>query len=1700
MILKSVDKRGDKMRILKIILSLFIISFIVWTGAMVDLSGEGSIIEVHRDAYSASVSSTIANQAYDTRGNGGRKLVRLNNGWLVALLVNGTKDVKYYKSIDNGNTWILMGSLNANGTNSCIVSFESKVYTVIASGTSVTCHAFDALDANGLEITSLLSYKASTIAIAQNEIGSGVSAAADSKGFLHVTWCSKNSTHPNNFNIYYRKSINGGVAWEPAKQVTHDTTNSYNNSNPSIVICSNGFPAIIFQSYRTSGYEYIYCFYNDGASWKTSTVYCNKEYAQCSPCAVVSPDGDIHVVWQGRVEAYMVITDIQYSKSTDGGATWSSNTKLTNDYQYSHYNASISSDSNNNLYVIFQGRSSGSYDKIRKIVYDGSWGSITDMTSANSSDPSICSNYTDFIDPVFIYKDSQTASIKFLGNLGQPADVSIVYPTQNLIFTDGDIIKPIINVSEQNNNNIICKYYLDNETLPRDVKIISDTLSTQPVKFNKIDANTLLDGKHTIRFEVDNGASLYTNTVSFIIEHKPVIGKVNIISTDNSIAITGSSYDGGTGLSSDPYSFTIGENTSGWVPANVSSLNSAVSPKWSTSGSGRKLVRLTNGWIVSSILDATAETKTIYYYLSKDNGATWECLCFSSHGTASNVSWAITSKGTKVYTIICKDSSVLFQPGIDVTTQKNVDINSETLPLDSGQTSTKGCSIEVSADGIIHAAWSTKNSTYSTFYNIRYSKSIDDGISWDPIAQVTTYGEYIFPSIVIRNENPIIIYEGQYYNIGCLRWNGSSWVSNDICYTSSFYQNKPSAIVTSDGNIHVVWHGTDSTEKNTYNIRYSKSTDGGATWSTVTKLTSGKSYDQMNPTITADRENNLYVLFDGETNAGEMQIKMMIYKDGSWGEVKDLTSNVGTMFRYPSTCINFTDFISPLCIYQDDQTGTVRFVGTFSGDTTYTATNLESAKMYPVIFEAKDNTGYTSTYYVEACTKAAIPILSSGQITDSTIVIKSNDTNSDEAQYLISCGNKYVSQTGSLIDVPVWIDLVNKQILVAGLQPNTTYIFTAKARNGELIETEVNQQLNVMTLSNPPLVPKDVNIISISSNSIKISWEAVPEATGYDVEETVGGVVTVVASNTPLNEITLQNSTPYTEYSYQVRSVNSEGTSEWSRIVSSRTLIGVPQNIIVTPQATSANIAWSSVIGAQQYDVEVDGTFITTVNQTSFKIKDLKPLTQHTFRIRAKNVMGSGDWSPLQIVLTTDGVPKIAPSFDLNDKNDVMYTHNTIILNWDPIPDAENYEVSEVIAGVQGLPIYCGPNTTFEVRGLEPGSTYTYQVCAINSVHKGPWSSDITITTKKLDTPSNISYIESDDQITITWDAVQGAENYDVCFGEEIISSITAISGSKTVNFTKIGLTANTKYLVKVKANMTGGESAWSDEIPVFTLPTKLSAPKVYAVVTDTSVTLSWSPVDGAVGYNINIDGVILENDNISRTFTYDELELYSLHTYQVCARSASIEGHWSEVQNIRTLPGKPKAPGGIVVKSSQTGTTISWDAEQGATGYDIEVFDGATTAEIYNISRNSYTHRQIAQYAECKYRLRTRNTQGISKWSGYIINNALRKNCIKKNSMTLNVGVTDITDFTPYTMIVTYNPDVLVVTDLCTITGKNEIEAGEIEGTGIIIREFSPGRIVFVVDRVMTHGEAWTGVINSIKFMARVTGGTTVSYTVLCK
>lgn len=398
-----------------------------------------------------------------------------------------------------------------------------------------------------------------------------------------------------------------------------------------------------------------------------------------------------------------------------------------------------------------------------------------------------------------------------------------------------------------------------------------------------------------------------------------------------------------------------------------------VNQAYDTSGNGgRKLVRLSNGWLVA--LTFKADSGYTYgqhfLYVSKDNGVTWEQLCWIANNNHRQGSGgAIVARGTDVYVLvrIITTPKAVAWVRIDCLTQTNTQVDHFTQWIEQ-QNDVQEVSLAINEAGTeLHAAWASKNSTYPNSFNIRYAKgtiNADGSVTWGAVEQWTTTNanglDFKNPTIQMHGNIPMVFAEtpglnvtqtgasvsSSYQGIIVLKRDNTltphtsgllngSIISFKYVYsnTGGYPQSSPSACVDKNGRIWVAWHGTDSTDNSALNIRVAYSDDGGATWSSMTKLTSGNTYYQYSPSITVNKNNEVFVLWYGRDESDTLNDIRMRKYNGSWGSVTVISTATTNHKDYPSALYDVTiDFSTPLFIYREQNTK-VGFYGTWTATT-----------------------------------------------------------------------------------------------------------------------------------------------------------------------------------------------------------------------------------------------------------------------------------------------------------------------------------------------------------------------------------------------------------------------------------------------------------------------------------------------------------------------------------------------------------------------------------------------------------------------------------------------------------------------------------------------------------------------------------------------------------------------------------------------
>jgi hypothetical protein len=196
----------------------------------------------------------------------------------------------------------------------------------------------------------------------------------------------------------------------------------------------------------------------------------------------------------------------------------------------------------------------------------------------------------------------------------------------------------------------------------------------------------------------------------------------------------------------------------------------------------------------------------------------------------------------------------------------------------------------VGPSGRVHLAWEDLTPGNIEIY---YKRSTDGGTTWQPNQRLSwASGDSEGPAIAVGPSGTVhlvwVDYVTDNWEIVYRRSpdGGSTWTARQNVSHTLGHSGIPSIVVDTFGHLHVVWQDYIPGNPEVY---YRRSTDGGASWAAVRRLT-WDSGESTYPDIAVDSFGAIHVLWDDNT-PGNFEIYHKKSTDGgaTWTASKRLT-------------------------------------------------------------------------------------------------------------------------------------------------------------------------------------------------------------------------------------------------------------------------------------------------------------------------------------------------------------------------------------------------------------------------------------------------------------------------------------------------------------------------------------------------------------------------------------------------------------------------------------------------------------------------------------------------------------------------------------------------------------------------------------------------------------------------------------------
>ncbi len=286
---------------------------------------------------------------------------------------DGESEIYYKRSTDEGLSWGVDTRITNNFG-------ESNYPSIAISGSTLHVAWWDTRITSNSEIY----YKRSTdmgitwgadIRLTNDPSFSMQHCLSVSGQNVHIVWIDRRE---GNDEVYYKRSTDAGISWGADIRLTN---NSQISSSPS-VSSSGATVHVVWDDYRDVWPEIYYKRSTDnGTSWGADIrVSVDDNYDSFFASSSVSGT-DVHIAW---IDLRSLNHEIYYNHSTNGGTTWGTDTRLTNSPGYSMYPSIFASGQGINI-VWDDERDSigGNHEIYNKRSTDGgiSWGTDVRLTN-----------------------------------------------------------------------------------------------------------------------------------------------------------------------------------------------------------------------------------------------------------------------------------------------------------------------------------------------------------------------------------------------------------------------------------------------------------------------------------------------------------------------------------------------------------------------------------------------------------------------------------------------------------------------------------------------------------------------------------------------------------------------------------------------------------------------------------------------------------------------------------------------------------------------------------------------------------------------------------------------------------------------------------------------------------------------------------------------------------------------------------------------------------------------------------------------------------------------------------------------------------------------------------------------------------------------------------------------------------------------
>lgn len=388
---------------------------------------------------------------------------------------------------------------------------------------------------------------------------------------------------------------------------------------------------------------------------------------------------------------------------------------------------------------------------------------------------------------------------------------------------------------------------------------------------------------------------------------------------------------------------------------------------------------------------------------------------------------------------------------------------------------------------------------------------------------------------------------------------------------------------------------------------------------------------------------------------------------------------------------------------------------------------------------------------------------------------------------------------------------------VTGLTAGNTYYFEVRAYSGSDATLQYGDYSTSVAAKPVPAASGAIHATPTNYNSVTVSWDAVPGASGYQVYRATseGGKFSLIKTTSSLSCTDTGLGTG-TAYYYEVKAYCSVGRNKVYGDFSASASATPVLSSVVSASAeayypTSVKVSWSAVPGRTKYEVmrstEEHGTYTRIGSTTSTYYKDTTctPFVTYYYQIMVYRTVNRQPVYSASASPTASAKPILG---NVTGVTAVMAAPSSIKISWGSVTGASGYEVlrAETIDGHYTV-IKSTSSRSYTDVNLIPNTTYYYQVRAYRKVSTGTVSSTestpVSATTYFGSVTSPRTVRISATKVYLSWGAVSGRTGYEIYRSTSPDKDFVLVKSTTSTSFTDSGLTTGVTYYYKIVAYRT---------------------------------------------------------------------------------------------------------------------------------------------------------------------------------------------------------------------------------------------------------------------------------------------------------